>query len=252
LEGLLIRPVGYRSGHKYPLIVEGYPGIAAGFAGSTMLGNQAWASMGYAIFYPDARAPHVWMNPFKNPHYDHAAKGAVGWETTFDDVMSGVDALIGRGVVDPDRMALHGFSNGGAIVDYVVTKTNRFKCAVSVAAALVDWIRPVLLESSNKAVPIWAGDVDPWRNPEDYIKLSPVYHADKINTPMLLADGDEDGNFVLDSIEMYNGLRWFGRDVTLLRYPHQGHGFDGVALKDFWKRENQFLAKYLQPESATH
>ena len=252
LEGILILPVGYQTDRRFPLIVDGYPGIANGFAGGAMLGNQAWASLGYVVFFPDARAPHFWMNPFKNPQYDQAAKGPHGWETTVDDVTSGVDALIAKGIVDPDRMALYGFSNGGSVVDYLASETNRFKCVISVAPALADWIRPLFFESSNLITAIFAGDIDPWHNPNDYVRLSAVYQADKIFTPMLLADGDEDGSFLLDSIEMYNALRWFGRDVTLLRYPGQGHGFSGAALKDFWQRENEFLAKSLKSSPASN
>lgn len=64
---------------------------------------------------------------------------------------------------------------------------------------------------------------------------------------MLLADGDDDGEFLLDTLEMYNGLRWFGRDVTMLRYPRQGHGFTGDSLKDFVERELEFFDSHLMP-----
>ena len=62
---------------------------------------------------------------------------------------------------------------------------------------------------------------------------------------MLLADGDNDGDFLLDTIEVYNGLKQAGVDVTLLRYPGQGHGFTGTALEDFWERELAFFDRYL-------
>jgi len=88
--------------------------------------------------------------------------------------------------------------------------------------------------------------LNPWDNPTDYIALSAVLHVNKVTTPMLLADGDDDGDFLLDSIEMYNGLRWFGKEVVLLRYPGQGHGFTGWALQDFWERESAFFDKYLK------
>jgi len=56
-----------------------------------------------------------------------------------------------------------------------------------------------------------------------------------------LADGDDDGDFLLGTIEMFNGLRYLDKDVTFLRYPNQGHGFSGAALSDFWSRENAFF-----------
>ena len=96
-------------------------------------------------------------------------------------------------------------------------------------------------------VPNWEGGLDPWHDPDAYIRLSAVFHTGQVTTPMLLADGDEDGDFLLDTIELYNGLRRFGADVTLLRYPGQGHGFTGLAMRDFWTREMTFLAKCLNP-----
>jgi dipeptidyl aminopeptidase/acylaminoacyl peptidase len=67
-------------------------------------------------------------------------------------------------------------------------------------------------------------------------------------TPILLADGDLGGVALLTDIEMYNALRWLGKEVTFLRYPDEGHGFTGEALNDFWERENVFFDKYLKPE----
>jgi dipeptidyl aminopeptidase/acylaminoacyl peptidase len=247
LEGILIKPVGYKTGQKYPLIVDCYPQLANGFKGESMSGNQALAARGYAVFFPNARGPHVWMNPFKNADFDQAAQGPKGWEVTFDDVMSGVDEIIQRGIADPDRMGLFGFSNGGAIVNYLLTKTGRFKCALSVAGALgADWPQLFFLTSPNPMIATIAGTT-PWENPDAYIQLSSIYHLDKVTTPVLLADGDDDGLILLTDIEMYNGLRWFGKDVTFLRYPDQGHGFTGEAFKDFWERENAFFDKYLRP-----
>lgn len=244
LEGILIKPAGYREGTQYPLIVDCYPGTANGFKGNTMSGNQALASAGYAVFYPNPRAPHVWINTFKTEAYDHAAMGPKGWDVTFDDVMSGVDELIRRGIVDPNRMSLYGFSNGAAVVDQLITRTARFKCAVSVAAALsIDWAGPFFLMTANPIIPRIAGST-PWESPQSYLALSALYEVDHISTPLLMADGDDDGLILLTDIELYNGLRWFNKDVTFLRYPHQGHGFEGTALTDFDNRREVFLERY--------
>ncbi len=249
LAGVLIKPVGYRYGHRYPLIVDVYPMLKNEFkAGWAMVPGQGWAARGYAVFYPGPEAPHVWQNPWKSVTHNTRAKGPDGIAVAVEDVMSGVDELIRQGIVDPDRMCLYGFSNGGAMVNQLVTRTTRFKCAVSVAAALsVDWGTAFFLRTQAQFVPDVAG-VTPWQNPNAYVALSAVYHLDKVNTPMLLADGDNDGFFLLGSIEMYNGLRYLGKDVTFVRYPGQEHGFEGAAMKDFWERENAFFDSYLHPE----
>jgi dipeptidyl aminopeptidase/acylaminoacyl peptidase len=244
MDGILIMPAGFTPGHKYPLIVDCYPMQGNWFMGATMMGNQALVSRGYAVFYPNARAPHVWMNPFKSKDYNQAARGPKGWDVTVEDILSGVDELVHRGIIDPDRLGLYGFSNGGAVVDYLVTHTNRFKCAVSVAAAYPDWLLPFFLRTDS-AVPTWEGGVDPLEDPKAYIELSAVFSLRGVSTPMLLADGDDDGFFLLGTIEMYNALRWLGKDVIFLRYPGQEHGFSGAALIDFWLRMNDFFDRNL-------
>jgi dipeptidyl aminopeptidase/acylaminoacyl peptidase len=246
LEGVLIEPVGFREGQRYPLIINAYPGLGNGFFADPMSPGRWWASRGYVVFFPDARTPHGWLFPFKTEKFDQEAKGPRGVDVMTEDVLSGVEALIRRGLVDPSRMALYGHSNGGAVVNQLVTKTNSFKCAVSVGAALAaDWSRPFFLHTLDPSIPYIAG-VTPWDDPQAYVRLSAIYRLDKVSTPMLLAVGDDDGDFLLNQIEMYNGLRSLGKQVTLLRYPGQGHEFTGWAMKDFWDRENSFLDRCLK------
>jgi len=251
LEGFLIKPVGYIGGRKYPVIVNAYPQTTIGLYADPMSGGQLLAARGYAVFFPNSRSPAAWMNPFKSADFDLAVRGPNGLALMLDDLNSGMDELIRRGVVDPDRMCLYGFSNGGAVVNQVVTMTDRFKCAVSVAAAVsTDWSLPFFLQSDATFIAQIAG-ATPWEDPESYMKLSAMYRLHKVNTPMLLADGDNDGLFLLSTIEMYNGLRFLGKQVTFLRYPDQGHEFTGEALKDFWGRENEFFDKYLKPKGSS-
>ena len=79
--------------------------------------------------------------------------------------------------------------------------------------------------------------------------MSAVYRLPRVSTPMLLADGDNDIGFLRGMIEMYQGLRYLGKDVTFLRYQGQEHGFEGAAMVDFWKRENEYFDRYLNPET---
>jgi dipeptidyl aminopeptidase/acylaminoacyl peptidase len=245
LEGVLLKPVGYTPGHRYPVIVDVYPFQGNSFKGYVMLGNHAWAARGYAVFWPSAPAPNVWVNPFKSESYNQAAKGPKGWSVTLDDVLTGVDHLSEQGVIDSDKMCLYGFSNGAGVVNYLVTQTNRFKCAVSIAGAMSDWVRPSLLDTDSWVPPLYDG-VTVWDDPLGYLQLSAVFHLNKAKTPMLLADGDEDKGFLLNTIEMYNGLRHFRQDVILLRYPGQEHGFTGASMIDFWKRETAFVDSHLR------
>ena len=256
LEGVLIKPAGYKEGHKYPLIVDCYPAIGQElheFHGDPMGGNQAFASRGYAVFFPVTRAPHVWQTVVKSEAFMQAVKGPDGWAVMVDDIMSGVDELIRRGIVDPNRMGVTGFSNGGGVADYLVTATPRFKCAVSIAAVAPDWLSEFFFPAgggpSAAAVEWYGKDSTPWTDLEGWTKMSALYRLPNVTTPMLLAIGDKDIGFLQGMIEMYQGLRYLGKDVTLLRYEGQSHGFKGAAMTDFWRRENEFFDRYLNPEA---
>jgi dipeptidyl aminopeptidase/acylaminoacyl peptidase len=244
-EGTLLLPPNASPAKKYPLIVDAYPLLSGDDWTSPLLGNYAWASAGYAVFRPSPRAPHTWMNDWKSEASSLIGKGPAGWDVAFDDIMSGVDALIERGIVDADRMCLHGFSNGGNVVIHMVSRTRRFRCAVAVAPASTNAVRQVLLRPNSAA---FVGDPRSFeRDISSYIAVSPVFHLAKVETPILLAVGDKDGDFLLNAVEIYVALRRLGREVTLVRYPNQGHHFTGEAMKDFWGREVSFFRQHIGP-----
>lgn len=244
MEGVLALPLGYERGRKYPLIVDVYPLATAFVWTAPMAGNLAWATAGYAVLLPEPRAPHAWLNHWKSPESARAGKGSGGWDVAYDDVMSGVDEVIHRGIADPQRMCLYGFSNGGGVVNDLVTRTSRFKCAVSVSGVFPDWTTEALMWTGHfEPLTAWVG-TSLFEDPTEYVKLSPVFRANRVKTPMLLAAGDQE-QFLFGVVEMYNGLRAAGADVTFLRYPGQGHGFAGAALDDFWRREMQFFAEHM-------
>jgi len=247
MEGILIKPVNYQEGKRYPLIVDPYPGLTYSLMNDPMLGNQAFASKGYAVFFPRERTAHTWQNADKDAAFNLATRGPQGADVMMDDLMTGLDTVVKRGIADPDRMCLYGFSNGGAATNLIVTRSSRFKCAAS-ASGGSDWSSAFFLSNGPEVYADLMGGVTPWEDPSVYVTLSPIYHLDKVMPPMLLAVGDKENLGTLFLVEMYNGLRYLGRDVTLLRYPKQGHGFEGAALKDYWQRVNAFFDKYLKAE----
>jgi len=247
LEGILIKPVGYQEGRKYPLIIDPYGGRANSFMGDTLLANQTLAAKGYAIFFPNHRAHHIWMNYMKNAEYSQVARGAQGGDIMLDDILSGVDALAKDGIADPDRLCLYGFSNGATAVSYLLTRTSRFKCAVSTAGS-GDWTLSYFLETDIAHTSATMAGRTPWDDSEAYVKLSPIYHLDKVTTPVLLVVGDKDTpDRLLNYVAMFNGLRRLGRDVTLVRYPEQGHIIEGSAIFDYWNRIYEFFDAHLKP-----
>lgn len=247
LNAALLLPPDYQPGKRYPLIVDVYPFGTSGWM-NPMSGNQAWAAAGYAVFKPGPRAPHAAPNCSGSPSFCAAGQGPSGWDVTVDDVMGGIAELDRRGLIDSKRMCLFGHSSGGGVVDYLVTRTDAFKCAVSVAPVLPNWLGTSFLWYDSLGLMAHLAGGTPWQDPSAYVKLSAVLRADKVKTPMLLADGDEDGAFLLGTVEMYNALRATGADVTLLRYPHQGHLLIGDALRDFWGREMDFFRAHLKSQ----
>lgn len=252
LEGLLLYPRNYMAKQRYPVVVDTY--------GMVTLSHDKYDEADFVraapntfFFRPNHRGPHMWLNFKKSAIYTAAAVGPTGVSVMADDIMSGVDMLIDRGIVDPSRMCIAGFSNGALQGAQLLTHTQRFKCAL-LFGGNYDWISSVLLLDTDGRDNIrFMYGIAPWEDPSIYASLSPALHADKITTPVLLAVGDRE-RVMTSTIEMYNALKYLKRDVTLLRYPDQGHGFTGAAEQDFAKRVEEFFAKYLgeQKLAAAH
>lgn len=247
LRGSILYPSHPDFARPYPLIVDAYPLARPHGWTNSMGGNHAWAAAGYAVFMPGERAPHVWMNA-ADPVFGAKGKGPEGFDLGLDDLLSGIDELIRRGAVDPDRMCLYGHSNGGGAVSYFVTQTNRFKCAVVAAPVGADWVTPAILQTgARKEATQLAGGLDFDRQIHDFVTMSSVFKLYKSTTPMLIVSGDND--IVTDAVGIYNAVRDTGTTVTFVRYPGQGHVLTGNAMEDFWDRQMVFFHKYLRFDS---
>src|SRR5258708_9602671 len=116
VEGSWLLPPQFHTGKKYPLIVDTYPRARGIDWTNPMGGNFAWASMGYVVFRPSPPAPHSSVAPWTTQASSLETGGAIGIKLMVNHVLSGVDELIRRGIVDSDRMCLYGYSNGGGVV----------------------------------------------------------------------------------------------------------------------------------------
>ncbi|MDX1394810.1 MAG: prolyl oligopeptidase family serine peptidase [Gemmatimonadota bacterium] len=253
-EGVLILPVGYEPGTRYPLIVSAYSEgshLNAFYSdGSPAFGNQRHAARGYAVFFPGPRVPWMYGGAFVSGHVG----GSAGWGQMIDDVESGVDVLIERGLVDPDRMAIMGFSNGGAAAAAMITRSHRYRAAVAVAPANLNWVESALRQdnTAERWIPTatFVGiREDVLENPAEYVRGSPVFEMGNVETPLLLAVGDrDDASFTIPTVEIYLALRRLRKEVTLLRYAGMAHGFFGPAADDLNERIAEFLERHLDPD----
>lgn len=259
--GVLITPPGAQPGAKYPLVVSCYPypfhsnGFHFQMAGYA---DQTWASRGYAVFYPRPHMPKHWYSAINHPDQKESMRGPKGWEVTVDDVLSGVDEVARRGLIDPERIGLLGHSNGGEVIAFLLTKSHRFKCAAllsPVGLNYVDWalyedVGPIEATGPRERA-IWTESVGSgtlWENSLAFFDYSSVFRLDRVRTPVLIAVGDRDSSVCLSAAQAFLALRRHGKQVTFLRYEGQGHVLVGNARRDFAARSADFFDTFLGPD----
>jgi dipeptidyl aminopeptidase/acylaminoacyl peptidase len=167
------------------------------------------------------------------------------------DILGAADYVVAKGIVDPERMGISGWSYGGILTDYTIAKDTRFKAASSGAGSA--------LQLSLYGVDQYILQLDtelgqPWKdnNYEKYLKLSyPFLHADRIKTPTQFITGEKDFNVpAIGSEQMYQALRSLGIPTELLVYPGQYHGFSQPSfIKDRFERYYSWFDKYLKPKA---
>ena len=140
VEGVLLKPVGFEPAKRYPLLVVAHGGPSGAFTNNYRVGGleggQLWAGQGWAVFYPNPRGSTNYGEKFLQANINDWGGG------DYRDIMTGVDAMIARGIADPDRLAHIGWSYGGYMTAWVITQTNRFKAAM-VGAGLTNMVEHV-------------------------------------------------------------------------------------------------------------
>ena len=223
VEGILLKPVGYRPGQRVPLLVEPHGGPTgatnAGFKASANSPGQYWAGRGWATFYPNPRGSTNYGEKFMRGNIPDWGGG------DYRDIMSGVDAVIAKGIADPEKLAVAGWSYGGYMTAWMVGQTTRFKAA-RMGAGLSD------LESMYGTTDI-SGYIGTFFNGSPtketlafYRERSPITYADKVTTPLLIMHGGNDGRVPIGQpMEFFRALKDRGKTVELVFYPREGHGF---------------------------
>ncbi|GAA3162169.1 hypothetical protein GCM10020001_103320 [Nonomuraea salmonea] len=139
-------------------------------------------------------------------------------------MITGIDLLIERGIADPDRLGIGGYSHGGYLAAWAVGQTDRFKAAL-VGAGISDW---GMLAATGEFGPFEAalGGSHGWegRGPHPHDERSPISYASRIRTPVLIVHGAQDTNVPLGQAEfLHRALRWFGVEHEFVVYPREGH-----------------------------
>lgn len=247
LQAALFLPANYQPGRSYPTVVYIYEKLSQGYNGYTVptangFNKSVYTSQGYAVLMPDIAY-----------RINDPGMSAV-W-----CVLPALEEAIKTGVVDKDRVGLHGHSWGGYQTAFLITQTGAFRAAIA-GAALTDMISMYnliywntgggnmgIFESSQGR--FTGAPVD---NVEAYIRNSPIYHAKNVKTPLLLLHNDKDGAVdFTQGIEYFSTLRRLQKPVVMLQYKGENHGLAVPAnRKDYTVRMKEFLDHHLMGKPA--
>jgi dipeptidyl aminopeptidase/acylaminoacyl peptidase len=221
IEGVLRKPADYDPARKYPLLVVIHGG-PTGVSDPTLSPGdsyypiQTWLSRGALVLEPNYRGSAGYGAAFRALNVRNLGVGDM-W-----DVMSGVDSLIAKGIVDPTKLGSMGWSQGGYISAFLTTNTDRFQ-AISVGAGISDWSTYYVNTDITPFTRQYLHST-PWDDPAIYAKTSPMTNIKKAKTPTLIQSGNVDKRVPPpDSFELYRGLQDQHVESRLILYTGFGH-----------------------------
>lgn len=229
IEGWLVKPPGFDPAKKYPLLLEIHGGPHTAYGPVFSVELQRYAAAGYLVLYTNPRGSTSYGEDFANsihlayPGFD------------YDDLMSGVDAVIAQGHVDTRNLFVTGGSGGGVLTAWIVGKTERFRAAV-VAKPVINWTSFVLTADMTPYFHRYWFKAFPWEDQADYWRRSPLSLVGNVKTPTMLLTGEADYRTPISETEQYyQALKLRQVPTAMVRVPEASHGLTG--------RPSQFIAK---------
>ena len=218
IQAWIVKPPGFDPEVKYPLILEIHGGPFANYGDRFAAELQLYAAAGYVVLYVNPRGSSSYGEEFGNLIH-HAYPGH-----DYDDLISGVDAVLAEGYVDDANLFVTGGSGGGVLTAWIVGKTGRFRAAVS-AKPVINWTSFALTaDAYNFFYKYWFPGF-PWDHPEAYLKRSPLSLAGNVTTPTMLLTGEADYRTPMsESEQFYQALKLRQIDTMLVRIPGASHG----------------------------
>lgn len=218
IQGWVVTPPDFDPSKKYPMILEIHGGPFTSYGAVYSAEIQAYAAAGYVVLYTNPRGSTSYGEEFGNLiHHDYP-------NHDYEDLMSGVDALLEKGYVDTENLYVTGGSGGGVLTAWIVGKTDRFKAAV-VAKPVINWTSFVLYADGVQFFSKYWFGKKPWEDPENYFRRSPLNYVGNVTTPTMLLTGEEDYRTpIAESEQFYAALKLENVETAMVRIPGAGHG----------------------------
>jgi dipeptidyl aminopeptidase/acylaminoacyl peptidase len=240
LNGVLYYPTNYQPGRKYPLVAEIYENY---FDNGYIEQMDLLAARGYFVLHPSVS-------------FETGYPGE-SWEK---GVLSAINMLIERGMVDEKQLGVFGTSYGGYATNLLITQTNRFAAAVNISGKvnIISFLgdSPKIGTRNYNAAERGQDRIGAtlWEAPMKYIQHSAVMFADRIHTPLLMLTGKQDWNVPdTNEREMYYALRRLGREAVWVQYADAGHGAGRAGseadFRDHWSRMFNWFADHFEKKA---
>ena len=217
IQGWIVKPPGFDANKKYPLALEIHGGPHSAYGDVFSAEVQLYAAAGYVVLYTNPRGSTSYGEDFARMIYqDYPGHD-------YDDLISGVDAVIDQGYIDRDQLFVTGGSGGGILTAWILTKTDRFAAAVA-QKPVINWYTMSYVSDIGAA--FWRNwfAVPPWEDPLAYLEKSPLQHVNKISTPTMLLTGEQDWRTPMsESEQFYLALQINNVPTALVRIPNSSH-----------------------------
>ena len=218
VQGWICKPPDFDPNKKYPLMLEIHGGPFTNYGSRFSAEIQLYAAAGYVVLYTNPRGSTSYGEEFANLiHHNYPGQD-------YDDLMSGLDAVIDKGYIDENRLFVTGGSGGGVLTAWIVGNTNRFTAAV-VAKPVINWSSFVLHADGPAFFSRYWFEGFPWEVPESYWKRSPLSLAGNVKTPTMLLTGEQDYRTPISETEQYYAALKLNKvETAMVRIQDSGHG----------------------------
>jgi dipeptidyl aminopeptidase/acylaminoacyl peptidase len=241
--GYLYKPLDYVAGKKYPTLLIPHGGPVGAYYGEFNHFWQLLAANGYVVLEPNPRGSSGYGQDFCKAIF-------ADWgNKDYQDDMAMVDYAIARGLADPDKMGVGGWSYGGISTDFIIAQTTRFKAAISGASSAFF----AALYGHDQYILDYDVELGhPWENRAVWDKISPFYRVANITTPTLFMGGEIDWNVpIVGTEQMYEAMKSLGRETELVVYPGEYHSFKTPShIKDRLERNLSWYAHYVKADGS--